>query len=502
MALGTDVEHADEALALAAVVRTRLAEDEHACRRSPPPSPPAMVGRFVDAATDDRRNPAAAMSYLFDDTTFGTDFLVATTRTLVERELDEAGDEPEHGAAAVAGTMGRCRLDPQPRARRRDDGNGRSELLRGDDPMYALLETHRPRRRRRPGRVHRRPVAALPLRAARRCSSTGCAAWRPPPRRAAAGPDVVVGADPGTARRRRPRGVGVRQPRRPARPRPAVGVLRQRRRQPVGRDDPRPAPVRRAQRRARRPGRGSTTRTRPMLVEIDDADPWRRHHRRRARCSTRRPSTSSPTWPSTRPTAWRRSGPPSTSTSRPRRRSASAGSPTATDRRTSTASSREAIADAARLEAYFIAHAGHRAEANGRSVGRRDRRCGSTSPRSRSARATGSSSATAARPGDSRRRSSASSSDRPPTSPAPVRHPRGRGGAAGDRGQRRGRHRPAHLRLVPRARTARVSSRPICPIGCAGRWRARRVGGVPPARRGTSARSSATTSRRPPEPAA
>ncbi len=118
MALGTDVEHATEALALAAVVRARLAE---ASTRAgfPAAIAPAMVGRFADAAADARRNPAAAMAYLFDDRTYGTEFLVATTRTLVERELDEAADDAGARRPAVAGDHGPDpRVDPQPRARR------------------------------------------------------------------------------------------------------------------------------------------------------------------------------------------------------------------------------------------------------------------------------------------------------------------------------------------------------------------------------------------------
>ena len=157
-----------------------------------------MVGRFADAATDGRRNPAAAMAYLFDDRTYGTDFLVATTRTLVERELDEAADEPELGALLWPGTMG---LIPGSILNRElddgDDGNWSSELLRGNDPMYALLETIATN-----GDAGRTlfsdPRVAGYLFEHRQFQLDGLRSLAAAAENAAAGPDVVVGAHPDT----------------------------------------------------------------------------------------------------------------------------------------------------------------------------------------------------------------------------------------------------------------------------------------------------------------
>ena len=197
MLLGTDVEHAAEALALAGFVRARLAE---ASTRPgfPAAFAPAMVGRFADAARDARRNPAAAMAYLFDDRTFGTEFLVATTGAVVERELAEAGDEPELGALLWPGTMG---LIPGSILNRElddaDDGNWSSELLRGNDPMYALLEAIAMNGDAGRTLFSDDRVAGY-LFGQRQFQLDGLRSLAAAAETAAAGPDVVVGADSDT----------------------------------------------------------------------------------------------------------------------------------------------------------------------------------------------------------------------------------------------------------------------------------------------------------------
>ena len=284
-------------------------------------SPAAMVGRFVDARDDGTRNPAAAMAFLFDD----TDVRHGLPRRHDARprrraSSTQAGDEPE--------LRGRCcgrdhgpdpRVDPQPGARRRRRRQRSSELLRGSDPMYALLETIATN-----GDAGRTVftddrVAGVPLRAARRASSTACAAWRPPPRRAAAGPDVVVGASPGARRRRDswPRRSSTTSAARPATccwefaandavSRSAATILGQHL-----------FAVHNAVLRART--RRSTSQ-RGDLVEIADQTRGDGTIASGAPVRRGRPRRRSPTWPSTRPTAWRRCGRRSTSTSRPRRR--------------------------------------------------------------------------------------------------------------------------------------------------------------------------------------
>jgi hypothetical protein len=78
-------------------------------------------------------SPAAALSYLCHDTTYATPFLVALARRLVERELEFAGDDPTAGfllwplwPAFAPSTLYREFLD--------------DEFDRAGDPIYAVLE--------------------------------------------------------------------------------------------------------------------------------------------------------------------------------------------------------------------------------------------------------------------------------------------------------------------------------------------------------------------------
>ena len=192
MALGTQAGHGAEAVELAVLVRTRLAEDS---RRPgfPPTFAAAMVARFVDEHDDGTRSPAAALSFLFDDTTFGSDLLVATVTAVVDEELAAAGDEPRDGASLWS-------LSPVPSVlyRALDDESepgGTSELLRGSDPMYALLESLGG-----DGDAGRAVFTderlAEYLLGQRDVGVDGMRRLAAAAERAAAGPDVVAGADP------------------------------------------------------------------------------------------------------------------------------------------------------------------------------------------------------------------------------------------------------------------------------------------------------------------
>ena len=192
MALGTQAGHGEEALELALLVRTRLGEDS---RRSgfPTALAPSMVSRFVAEHDDGTRSPAAALSFLVDDTTFGTDLLAATVTALVDEELAAAGDEPDDGAALwslnpVPSVLYRA-LDDEPEA------GGTSELLRGSDPMYALLETLSGDGDAGRAVFTDERLAAY-LFGRRNVGLDGMRRLAAAAERAAAGPDVVTGADP------------------------------------------------------------------------------------------------------------------------------------------------------------------------------------------------------------------------------------------------------------------------------------------------------------------
>ena len=191
MALGTQAGHGDRALELAILVRVRLAEDS---RRPgfPPPFAASMASRFADEHDDGTYSPAAALSFLFDDTAFGTDLAVATIAALVDEELAAAGDEPQDGASLwssmpVPSVLYRALDDDE-------DAGGTSELYRGVDPMYALLETLAGDGDA--GRaVFTDDRVATYLCGQRNLGLDGMRRLAAAVERAAAGPDVVIGAD-------------------------------------------------------------------------------------------------------------------------------------------------------------------------------------------------------------------------------------------------------------------------------------------------------------------
>ena len=199
---------------------------------------------------------------------------------------------------------------------------GTSELLRGSRPDVRAARVARRRRRRRAGCVHRRAAGRGTCWVNVTSDVDGMRRLAAAAERAAAGPDVVAGADPSAARGRRAGRLGVRRPRRIAERRCAPGLLGQRRGEPVGGHHPRPARAGRPDHRPdRRPGhartaprasrrrRSSTSRTRPGVTAPRCGSPgW-----------TSTPSASSPTSPSAASRAWPSSGPRWTSRSRTRR---------------------------------------------------------------------------------------------------------------------------------------------------------------------------------------
>ncbi|MET0325861.1 MAG: hypothetical protein ABW219_11600 [Ilumatobacteraceae bacterium] len=192
MALGAQGGHPDEAVQLATVVRSVLAADSLRAG-FPPGFAPALVATLVEARDETRRSPAAALAFLFDDTTFGTAMLADTTTALVEQELIVAGGRPEEGAAMwpglrVGSVLHRA-LDEEA------DRDGTSEAYRAADPMYALLEGLA-----RDGDAARAvftdDTVATYLFGQRAMQEDGMRRLAAAAERAAAGPDVVAGADP------------------------------------------------------------------------------------------------------------------------------------------------------------------------------------------------------------------------------------------------------------------------------------------------------------------
>ena len=60
-----------------------------------------MVSRFVEEHDDETRSPAAALSFLVDDTAFGTDMLAATGTALVDHERRSPATSRSTGRALV-----------------------------------------------------------------------------------------------------------------------------------------------------------------------------------------------------------------------------------------------------------------------------------------------------------------------------------------------------------------------------------------------------------------
>ncbi|MET0145091.1 MAG: DUF6571 family protein [Ilumatobacteraceae bacterium] len=134
-----DMEHQ---LELAVVVRDGLASTT---RVSSLPGAFArdLVARMVAAADDEHQNGAIALSFLFDDATFDTGFLVAATESIVDAELSSSPEAPEDGFMLWFATM-QMRGPGSVLARALDeeaDAGPTSELYRGGDPMYAVMES-------------------------------------------------------------------------------------------------------------------------------------------------------------------------------------------------------------------------------------------------------------------------------------------------------------------------------------------------------------------------
>ena len=192
MRLGTvgDASAAEAALALAATVRRGLATASRAldagfARR--------LVGSFADDTDDHRRNPAVALSYLLHDVMYDTRFLVVLAGEVVAREL-AAGEGHELDAFLLWPWIG-VGGPPSILYRELDADRPEDEFYLASDPMYAVLaalgaDSVAARA------VLTDPVVApyllrdrnLGLDGMRRLAAVGVAA--------AAGPDVVAGADP------------------------------------------------------------------------------------------------------------------------------------------------------------------------------------------------------------------------------------------------------------------------------------------------------------------
>ncbi len=139
---GDGDDEMDHQLELATVLRDGLARTTHVTGL-PEAFASGIVERMVAVNGQGRRNGALALSFLFDDTTFDTPFLVAATQAVVDAELAVSGKAPEEGFLLWFPTMGMSgpgsvlarSLDDRP------DASDRSELYRGGDPMYALMES-------------------------------------------------------------------------------------------------------------------------------------------------------------------------------------------------------------------------------------------------------------------------------------------------------------------------------------------------------------------------
>ena len=123
----------------AIVVRDRLVE---ASRRGtlPPDFADDLVAAFVDELDRTDVNAGAALSFLLSGRRLGTAFLVDLTRAIVRHELASAGDDPEWGGSLWAPCSG-LGAPPSILVDERDREPGDSYDLRpGGDPMMAVLD--------------------------------------------------------------------------------------------------------------------------------------------------------------------------------------------------------------------------------------------------------------------------------------------------------------------------------------------------------------------------
>ena len=106
----------------------------------PPDFADDLVAAFVDELDRTDVNAAAALSFLLSGRQLGTAFLVDLTRAIVRHELASAGDDPEWGGSLWAPCSG-LGAPPSILVDQRDREPGDSYDLRpGGDPMMAVLD--------------------------------------------------------------------------------------------------------------------------------------------------------------------------------------------------------------------------------------------------------------------------------------------------------------------------------------------------------------------------
>ena len=291
----------------------------------------AMVARFADAADGRPAQPGRRPGVpVRRHRRSARDFLVATTRALVDAELAAAGDEPRATEPLLwPGHGPDPRVDPLPCARRRDDG-------RLDARSCSAASTRCTPCSRRSATTATPAARCSPTSGSpRTCSGNASLQLdgdappapprprRPPPVRTwSPAPTPAARCTPGSSPRRSSTTSAARHAD------VLLGVLRQRRRQPVGRHDPRPAPARRAA-TAVLGTRSGCDEPRGDLVESQRRDPRRRHHARGACSTSDALDVVTDLAVDTHRGRGDRCGPRSTSTSRPRPPSASGASPPA-----------------------------------------------------------------------------------------------------------------------------------------------------------------------------
>ena len=377
-------------------MRSRLAEDTRRpgfpdpLRRRARPTASSTPARARRSAPPFRPRPTSSTTPRSARTC-----LVAATGALAEREPRAPARRrapPVRAAAPPPWGYWPDSVDPllRPARRPRPDPCPRDleSSCAAPDPMYALLPRgHRPRRRRRPDRLHGQTAwvctcsaNAFPAMSAGRDAPPAAAAA---PTTAAAGADRRDRRRRGPARRRQPGGLGLRQPPGPAPRDELLGVST-----PTGTSAGRRAtilgqarPGRPERRARRRPGH------RPHHEHPNRPPPWSRsrHETRRdgvvatGAFSSSPPALArspSPTWPSTSTDGVADSTvPPVPDVPRadPGDRSASDGWPgpaTCPPAATRTSSSVRRCATRRGSRPFFIARAGHRAEERGRLVDR------------------------------------------------------------------------------------------------------------------------------------
>jgi hypothetical protein len=182
----------DAARELAAVVRAELARTTHG-QGLPAGFAPALIVGIRSGYDDMRVNPAETLSFVLRDVDYGTDFLVAVTRAVVEHERAAAAEDPgpEHLAWPFVTWPSRLVATVSDDV----DATGSSPMQRAGDPMYELLEELA-----RDGTAARAvftdPAVARYLLGERRFDLDGLVRLAAAAESGAAGPDVVPDAPP------------------------------------------------------------------------------------------------------------------------------------------------------------------------------------------------------------------------------------------------------------------------------------------------------------------